>query len=665
MVALAFCPLFAQVDSNYEITVIGKRDLRELTSATVTVINKEQFQGSSATLNEVIDEQAGIKVQRMGGLGEYSPVSIRGSTAEQVKVYMDGIPLNSASGSLVDLSKIPLSQVERIEIYKGSIPSCFQGGNGSAGVINIITAEAKTRFVSAQAGGGSFGTRSIGAAASRLVGPVRLLTAIDYQHSANDYEWLDDRGTTLGRNPERDDTLRIMENNDFTSYNGLLKASWQPFPMDRLEAVVSANMYNKGFFSTLQAPPFRSRSENNRNSAQASWNHVGQAYSLSLEGSVRSMRNDVHDPDGNLFYAPRDIKENSRAYGAKAGIGFVQTQQAFLDLLFTGERERYWEQEVGSAAVTRPNAERTSAAFSISQTLYLFAEKLSLNGSYTADMRISRADSIDFSRQWHATTGSGRIMKSYSNWTVGAKARLPFGFALKANTGTYYRVPDFFELYGSNAFFIGNAYLRPETSRNTDVTLLFNRCLPWKSELSTALSAFYNTMDDQIIYRMYAHNVSKPVNFGDVVIRGIEHELVLKRTTVSAGNQLTLMVSEIIRTEADQSLCVGKERSYLPRVKENAYVRWRFHSHAEAGYDLNFRSEYFKSEYNSAIVPLTLTHDLTLRGFLLGDQIKITAEIKNITDETIHDVEAFPLPGRAFYLTTMVQLHVSTNKKEF
>ena len=53
--------------------------------------------------------------------------------------------MNSAGGGSVDLSAIPLYNVDRVEIYKGNIPSEF-GGSGSGGVIHIITNKAKQKF---------------------------------------------------------------------------------------------------------------------------------------------------------------------------------------------------------------------------------------------------------------------------------------------------------------------------------------------------------------------------------------------------------------------------------------------------------------------------------------------------------------------------------------
>ena len=45
------------------------------------------------TTADALEQAAGVQVQRYGGLGAFSTISIRGSSANQVPVYLDGVPL--------------------------------------------------------------------------------------------------------------------------------------------------------------------------------------------------------------------------------------------------------------------------------------------------------------------------------------------------------------------------------------------------------------------------------------------------------------------------------------------------------------------------------------------------------------------------------------------
>ena len=85
-------------------------------AAPSTVIGRRQIGEATGDLPDMLDEQPGLRSTRLGGLGSFSSLSIRGSTGDQVLVFVDGIPLNSAEGGPVDLSAIPLGPVDSIAI---------------------------------------------------------------------------------------------------------------------------------------------------------------------------------------------------------------------------------------------------------------------------------------------------------------------------------------------------------------------------------------------------------------------------------------------------------------------------------------------------------------------------------------------------------------------
>ena len=91
-----------------------------------------------ADLARTLDRAAGVNVRRYGGLGSFSTLSIRGSTAEQVLVFLDGVLLNHAAGGGVDLGGLPAGGLASVEIYRGAVPERF-GGNSLGGVVHLRT----------------------------------------------------------------------------------------------------------------------------------------------------------------------------------------------------------------------------------------------------------------------------------------------------------------------------------------------------------------------------------------------------------------------------------------------------------------------------------------------------------------------------------------------
>ncbi len=70
--------------------------------------------------------------------------SINGADPTQVRVFVDGLPVNHALYGTVDLEALPADQIARLRIYRGPAPLEF-GGEGGA-VIEIVTREAGRKF---------------------------------------------------------------------------------------------------------------------------------------------------------------------------------------------------------------------------------------------------------------------------------------------------------------------------------------------------------------------------------------------------------------------------------------------------------------------------------------------------------------------------------------
>ena len=118
---------------------LGVEQIVRETSTFATTIDTSEATAKVQSVADVLSESVGVQVRRFGGLGAFSTVSIRGSTPNQVEVYLDNVLLNTANAGLVDLGSVPLDNVDHIEIYRGFAP--LQLGAGSiGGAINLVTA---------------------------------------------------------------------------------------------------------------------------------------------------------------------------------------------------------------------------------------------------------------------------------------------------------------------------------------------------------------------------------------------------------------------------------------------------------------------------------------------------------------------------------------------
>ena len=130
-----------------EVVVTATRTEEEIDkiSANVTVITQDDIKKSTATtVQDLLRNEEGIIVRDLYGTGTKSTVDMRGFTRGlNTAIMLDGRKLNEIDLSGVDWNTIPLENIERIEIVRGS-ESVLYGDNAMAGAINIITKKGYT-----------------------------------------------------------------------------------------------------------------------------------------------------------------------------------------------------------------------------------------------------------------------------------------------------------------------------------------------------------------------------------------------------------------------------------------------------------------------------------------------------------------------------------------
>ncbi|MFA4993396.1 MAG: TonB-dependent receptor plug domain-containing protein, partial [Candidatus Omnitrophota bacterium] len=102
------------------------------------VTAKEMEEGGAEDLADVFTGLTSVNISSYGGPGATKSVRMRGSTAAQVLVMVDGRPINNPRDGQVDLSTIPLEDISRVEVMHGPGSSLY-GSSAMGGVVNIIT----------------------------------------------------------------------------------------------------------------------------------------------------------------------------------------------------------------------------------------------------------------------------------------------------------------------------------------------------------------------------------------------------------------------------------------------------------------------------------------------------------------------------------------------
>lgn len=127
---------------NTEETVITptrtEQPLKNIGSS-VSVITRKDIENSKAPLLlDVLRQVPGLEVTRTQGIGGTTSLFIRGASAAQTLVFVDGVQMNSPTSGVFNFANLTTDNIERVEILRGP-QSTLYGSEAIGGVVNIIT----------------------------------------------------------------------------------------------------------------------------------------------------------------------------------------------------------------------------------------------------------------------------------------------------------------------------------------------------------------------------------------------------------------------------------------------------------------------------------------------------------------------------------------------
>ena len=96
--------------------------------------NKTIQQNGSLRLKDILQEQAGLNITNGFGAG----IQMQGLNPDYTLVLLNGEPMIGRTAGVLDLNRIGIANIQKIEIVKGPSSSLY-GSEAMAGVINIIT----------------------------------------------------------------------------------------------------------------------------------------------------------------------------------------------------------------------------------------------------------------------------------------------------------------------------------------------------------------------------------------------------------------------------------------------------------------------------------------------------------------------------------------------
>lgn len=606
----------------------------EKPTAFVTVIDPDDYADQLITLPEILSQQVGVFVEGFGGLGKLSTVSIRGSSAEQVSVFLDGIKINTAQGAAVDFSTLPLGGVERIEVIRGGASSRF-GSDAIGGVINILTKKAQKKPAwEVKAGGGSFLTLEGRGGFSKRFGDVGL--ALNYSHlsSRADFSFLSTPvilpgGTEIGGGQE---FTRI--------HNGFFSEGF----LSRVDAPLGKkghlSFVNDFFYTSRDEPgpeiettqpsgnPLEAHNNLFRDAAgfNFTFNDVGtDNFVLSFLPNYRIERSHFTDPSPALG-PDIDVTSLSQAWAGqlRAAYEWAPTGKVphhhFLEFFYEPRYAHFNDSSPLEGASLSGTHTRLTHGIFASDEIAFFAGNLILNPTVRFE---------------HASDFGGRFAMHF-----GMEGRPTSWMTLRTNVDNAFRYPDFNELFFPNQGFIrGNPDLDPESSINFDAGIQMAHQTPHFG-IQGELTYFRNAIENSIVFVPISAFTIAPLNTGPVTAQGMEASLQIKpHPWITLSGNYTLTLARLNNTDTQLP---GR-----PRHLANGEFRldWKYAAFfARVQYIDNLPLDFPNTKFirARALVDVGATFKWKNNWF-------VTVEGKNVGNVQTLDSLGFPLPRAQVY----------------
>jgi vitamin B12 transporter len=137
-----------------------EQSLSEVLSS-VTVISREEIARSQApSLADLLQGEAGFEFGRTGGPGATTSFFLRGQNSTNLVILVDGVRSQVDAYGNLQLTDIPLQQIEKVEILRGNA-SALYGDAAIGGVISIFTRKSQTPGAYGQVSVGSNNTTQV------------------------------------------------------------------------------------------------------------------------------------------------------------------------------------------------------------------------------------------------------------------------------------------------------------------------------------------------------------------------------------------------------------------------------------------------------------------------------------------------------------------------
>ena len=571
--------------------------------ADVSIIDRDRLdQAGQSSLLDLLAQQPGVQFTSNGSYRSNSGIFLRGASASQTLVLIDGMRVGSATTGGASLENIPLQRIERIKILRGAA-SALYGPDAVGGVIQIFSKAPTDKLtLAANVGVGTDGQQQAGVSLRGSAGAL---------------------GYSLGVSHEKATGISVITNPASGSFN----ADADRFASTSIDAKLIARI-NKDHALTLSL--------------------------LQSQGEYQF--------DGTPFPNPLGLNKETSDAVAKPRLTNAQlkweaqwlAQWKSTVSLGTSDDEsisEYFRFADGAAGGNNKfNTNRKQLTWQndialgkdvLSLMLESRSESIDSSTDYTVKSRDIRSALVSYAlnrADWNALAvlrnDDNSQFGSFTNWALSGGYRLTSNLRAVASIGTSFQAPSFNQLYFPN---FGNAALTPQRNRSEEIGLRYSQ-----GRLNLGAVVYRNDIQGFI-------NPSNNVQSSRAVLRGV---------TLSADTQVGATSYALSYDYADPrsfSSFAASNDLRLVRIAQNvlnARVSHRMN-------DIDLFGE-LKVSSDREDNNLAFNGRDTLPGYGLLNlgvnwrirkDLSLLARVNNVTDAQYSLANSYSTPGRNVFVT--------------
>lgn len=609
-----FANIHAQqmADTLHEVKVKGKKDHQQTDDLRIkNYASGMKVQTIDSTMMQVYQQQsvATLLSQQVPvfiksyGFNGVATLNFRGSSAAQSQVLWNGIPLQNASLGLTDVSLLPVSLMDKINIVYGGSAALLGSGNVGGAVMlendaPLFDSNKKWKLQLSGAAG-SFGQYQGGAKAS--FSSKKWFSAIQ----------------AFGQTAQNDFTFTNQKGADQTMPNAQLKGGgllWQTAFRPNAYNTVSLSAWYQ--YYDRQIPP-----------------------ALFEDISVKEQK----DESARFLLQWQHQKGTSKLYSKLAYLQDGMKYQDSLSLLNTNNITRQIYSEAGWQH--RFNAHHDVLIFVPVQTSWFTGDKAHTQSK----LALAAAWSMHYFEERLQVSVNARDEWVNSNnfFLPGMNASylLFHWLRLKANVQKTYRVPTLNELYYDPG---GNKDLKPEQGWGEDAGYAIDLQLAKRFRLHQETSVFNRNINDWIIW--YGGSIWTPHNIASVHSRGVETSntltVQLNKWQLHLGLNTEYVLATTTSSYVQNDGSIGMQIPYTPRYQWQANIGCSY-----KGFYLNYNHSYtgyrFLTNDESVYLDPYQTGNMQLMyAFSIKNaNWRASIQCNNIWNEQYEVVAARPMPG--------------------